>query len=206
MSMVGHNSNGELSEDQLQALGYHHKGKFEAALAAKKAADAAFKTTCKRAVADGVSVDDIKLLIRLDTPEGEAALRDELRRTLRVAGWSNSEIGTQFTFDDIPDRSPLVDRALAEGKKAGMEGQTPNPPYEGEAGQAWLEAWHQGQEAIFSVRELSEARAAAGDASANEEGEQENEPAPKKRGRPKGSGKKASPDNGAAEAAPAFAG
>ncbi len=194
---LGHNVNGGMTEDQLQALGYHHKSKYEQALAAKKETDAKFKHVCKVAKADGVSVDDIKLLIKLDTPEGEASLRAELQRQLQVAGWAGSEIGTQFSFADIPDRSPLVERAAAEGKRAGMKGESLNNPYTGDAAEAYAQGWHDGQAALFSVRELSEARAAAETLSEEGEGEEgeEAEPAPKRsRGRPKGSKNRAKAD------------
>lgn len=185
---MGHNSGAMdgLTEDQQRALGFLHKGKYEKALADKKAAAAAFLNCTKIAKADGVSVDDIKLLIRLDTPEGEASLRAELNRQLEVARWAGSEIGTQFSLLDEPDRSPLEDRAFEEGKRAGMKGESLNSPYEGAAGAAYAEGWHIGQEALFSIQGLSEAREAAEAAAADSEpGDEGEEAAPRPRGRPR---------------------
>lgn len=185
---MGHNSGAMdgLTEDQHRALGFYHQGKYNELLTAKKLADANLKVGAKRALADGISVDDIKLLNRLDTPEGEASLRAELNRQLEVARWVGSEIGTQFSLLDEPDRTPLEDRAFAEGKRAGMKGESLNSPYEGAAGIAYSEGWHIGQEALFSIQGLSEARAAAEAAEADAEpGDEGEEPAPKKRGRPK---------------------
>jgi hypothetical protein len=183
-------SNSTLSADQKKALGFYWKGKYQASLAAKKTADANLKNCAKQALAASVTVDDIKLLIRLDTPEGEAAVRAEINRQLEVAGWTDSEIGTQFSFEDIPDRRPLTEAAYAAGKTAGMEGKTCIAPHEGEAGQEWIRGWHDGQVALMSALDLTAAGMAQIAAEAEGEqgdGEGSGEPAPRRRGRPKGS-------------------
>lgn len=160
---IGHNSGNTgdepavLSDKQLKAIGYHHKGLYERALAAKKKADAALKNCAKEALAAGVSVADIKTLIQLDTPEGEAAIRADLERQLKTLRWSGSELGTQLSFLDEPDRTPIEDRAYLEGETAGMKGETPRAPYEGAAEQAWLRGHHDGQEVLMGTLELTKA-------------------------------------------------
>lgn len=168
---AGHNSNA-LSDDQQRALGFHHKRLWQVALDAQKAAAAEVKKAEKRAVADGISKADLKLMRDLDGKAGDAALRVEIERTLRVARWMGAEVGEQFSFDDIPNRAPVTERAFERGKRDGMSGATAVTPegYTGESEQEYLRGWHDGQAILFSALELSKARVA--------------EP-PKKRGRPK---------------------
>jgi ribosome modulation factor len=53
-----------------------------------------------------------------------------------------------------PDRTPAVDRARAEGKRAGMNGESMKPPYDTTLPQhdQWVEGWHEGQKAIFAIQ------------------------------------------------------
>jgi hypothetical protein len=187
---IGHNSGG-LNDDQMRALTFHHKREFEVALKAKKDTAANFLAVTKRIKAEGSSIDDIKDLIALDTPEGEVEVRSEIERRLRVARWAGADFGTQFSLLDEPDRTPLVDRAREEGKVAGMKGETLRSPYDGEAGQAYAEGWHLGQAALMSALDLTRAGAEQIAAETAEAEAEESESkdveakAPKKRGRPK---------------------
>ncbi len=127
---MGHNSGRpELSADDLRALALQHKGHYERALAKKKTADADFKNVCKAAKADGVMVDQIKTMIALDSPEGEARERAAIASTLLAAKWMGSPLGTQLSMFSEPDRTPSVDRAFDEGKKDSMEGRPAKPAY-----------------------------------------------------------------------------
>lgn len=71
--------------------------------------------------------------------------KDAHRRFMDMARWELLPIGTQPDMLDEVDRTPLVDRAGAEGKKAGLAGDPCKPPYDGEAGQKWIAGWHDGQ-------------------------------------------------------------
>jgi predicted Holliday junction resolvase-like endonuclease len=141
----GHN---KLTDDQLQALLFQHVKSYEKTLAAKKEADAKFKNACKTARAelgkDGV--DQIKQVILLQQPEGEAALRAMIERQLRVARYVGSPIGTQFGLLDGIDES-AEDRAYDAGKRIGLAGEPCKSPYmeSTEEGQAWMEGFHEGQ-------------------------------------------------------------
>lgn len=146
---VGHNAqSSDLTDDERRALTFQHKRHYEEALATKKAADAALKNVCKKAKAEcgDHAVADIKDLIVMDEPAGELALRAEVERKLRVARWSNAPMGTQFGLFD-PDRTPAVDRAFEEGKKAGMEGKSCAPPHDASVPQykQWMDGWNEGQ-------------------------------------------------------------
>lgn len=198
---AGHNSNA-LSDDQQRALGFHHKRLWQTALDAKKAAEAEVKKAEKRAGMDGISKSDLKLMRDLDGKAGDAALRSTLERTLRVAKWMGANVGTQFSFDDLPDRTPITERAFERGKLDGMKGETCRTPegYSGETEQNYIAGWQAGQAILMSALELTKGGMAD---------------QPQRRGRPK-KGEATPPpvderqvdveDVAAAEQAPAFAG
>lgn len=152
----GHNKPpGGMTEDQRQALAIQHKASYEKHLAAKKAADAAFKNACKLAKAEigADAIDLIKDMILAESEEGEATIKARIERQLRAARYMAAPLGNQFgLFDE--DRTPGVDQARAEGKKAGMEGVSCKPPYDSSVPQhdAWIEGWQDGQKAIFAIR------------------------------------------------------
>lgn len=127
---IGHN---ELTDDELRTLAFQHRDKYAKALAVKKKADADFKNTCKAAKAEmgNGAVDIIKDLIALEDPEGEAALREKLKRQADAMRWAGLPLGTQIdlALGEV-DRTPSVDRAFDEGKKMSMEGKPAKPAYD----------------------------------------------------------------------------
>ena len=76
-----------LTDDERQALTRHHVGQYKRDLEAKKAADATFKNTCKKAKSDGVALSEIKTFIEMETPEGEKRVAENLEQSLRIARW-----------------------------------------------------------------------------------------------------------------------
>ena len=148
----GIGDNSELTEEQKQSLFFHHRRLWKDALAKKKAADAAFKNACKRAKSEGVNPKMIKFSVEIeDDEDGKLAAEQEERE--RVAAWMGVPFGGQ---SDLFSRQPAVDKAFADGKRAGMEGKDCSPPYEpgGEVGQAWMSGWHEGQRALASTLDL----------------------------------------------------
>jgi hypothetical protein len=141
----------QLSEDQQQQLFFQHKQSYEQKLAAKKAADAAFKNACKIAKAElgKRAVDRIKLAIALGTEEGDADLRARIEGDLQVARWMGSSVGTQFEMFDA-DRTPAVDRAFEDGKRARFNNEPRKPPHAPSTPQytRWMEGYDSGQETI----------------------------------------------------------
>ncbi len=127
---IGHNSGEPLTDEQMQALHFQHTKKYETALAAKKKADADFKNVCKAACAElgKQAVGDIKLGLELKTPEGEARLKEMMASQIRVARWSGLPVGH---MDDMfpTDRTPINERTRADGKRAGLAGESCNPPH-----------------------------------------------------------------------------
>lgn len=144
--------NSELTDDEKRALLFIHKREYQATLEAKKKADAEFKNACKLAKAEcgKNAVADIKDLIALETPEGEAAHKDEIERKLRVARWAASPLGTQFQF--FESGGPAVDAAFEAGKTAALDGKDRSPPHDPSVPQytRWIEGWDAGQEILLS--------------------------------------------------------
>lgn len=145
-------TNSDLTEDERHALHLRHCCEYEIALAAKKKADAEIKNVGKRIKAEDDSVAKVKKTLRARTPEGEAELRAEMEQTLEVLRWAGVDVGE--TADMFPtDRTPAVDRAVGEGKRAGLRGEPFAPPYDHSVPQheAWANGWRQGQDALASA-------------------------------------------------------
>lgn len=144
--------NSELTEDERRALLFQHVNAYQAALAAKKTADANIKNVCKIAKADlgKGAVADIKDVIALREPGGEAEVRQEVERKLQVARYVNAPVGYQFSFAE--DMRPAVDQAFEAGKIQGLDGGSMTPPYDPSLPQyqRWLEGWHAGQDVLRS--------------------------------------------------------
>lgn len=150
----GHNKP-ELTDDERRALLLQHKTHYEESLAAKKAADAAFKNTCKRAKAEcgKDAVLEIKDAIALTVPGGQIALEAEVARKHRIARWMGLPIGAEPVMFEVVDRRPSVDIAYDQGKSGGMQGITCQPPYDTSVPQyqRWMEGWHDGQDILGSA-------------------------------------------------------
>lgn len=145
-----------MDDDDLQVLFFQHKNSYVAALAKKKKADADFKNACKLAKSELKSsgmadaVDRIKLAILLETDEGDASLKERLENELRVARWMGTSVGTQFSLFDGPDRTPAVDRAFDDGKRAGLSGEPAKPPHSPDTEQyrRWMAGHSEGNTAL----------------------------------------------------------
>lgn len=155
---IGHNgpTKVELTDEQSQALFFQHKRHYETALAKKKETDAAFRNVCKQAKAElgADAVLSIKDAILLESEDGDAKLRAEIERQLKIARWMNMPFGQQAElFTDASDPRPATERAYAEGKKAGMEGLPNKPPHAPDVPQfkEWARGWQEGQAAIFNI-------------------------------------------------------
>lgn len=150
--------NSELTGDEQLALLHHHKRSYEDVEAAIEAAQEVVKTwkkrrkkACELATREcgADAVDDIKDLIALDTPEGEAALTAKIARQLRVVSLSGVPIGTQFSFDDLA--ASKAD-PYSEGKLAGIKGEAARPPHDPSSPsyKPWMDGWQDGQGVLAS--------------------------------------------------------
>jgi len=139
-----------LTDEQMQALFLSHLEGYEVALAAKQAADASFKNHCKLMKAEGTKLSEVKLAIKLQSPEGDREMRERLERETRVARWMGAPIGTQFTLLD-EDRTPIDDKVRDDGKRSGLRGEPcvapPNLP--GNLVTVYTEGWQEGQKVLM---------------------------------------------------------
>lgn len=79
--------------------------------------------------------------------EDETILTDRIKRETEIAAWFALPIQFQSDMFDV-GVEPIEDRAAREGKAAGYRNKDPQSPYDptSKPGQAWLEAWHEGNE------------------------------------------------------------
>jgi hypothetical protein len=142
---IGHN---QADDDERRALFLNHVSKRKRLIEAKDAAVAALRDDAKSIKASGLTVAQVEVAIRMQTPEGESAVRERIASELQAAKWVGSAIGTQFSFD-LEDRTPAVDRAYDEGKQAFLEDKRATPPYAPGVPQytQWLSGYHDAQDA-----------------------------------------------------------
>lgn len=118
----------DLSDGQLYSRTEDKRQEYESCLAAKKRADAEFKNCCKsitKLLGDG-AIDDIKELIAGETPEGEAKLKAQVERRLRILRWMQVPIGSHGElFPDI-DAAPITERAFNAGRRHALAGEPRN--------------------------------------------------------------------------------
>lgn len=136
----------DLTEDQQRANLALAVTAYQASLKNKNDYTAEHLKVCKRIKADGVSLDDVKTAVKLQTPEGEAALKARMEAEARVARWMGSAIGTQFGL--FEEGLPSEDRAFEAGKRAGIAGEKSTVP-EGYDLNEWLRGWQIGQAALL---------------------------------------------------------
>lgn len=139
-----------LNDEQRQALHLNqHVPAYQRALDAKKRADADLKNVCKLIKSEGGSVEDVKLTLQLQTPEGEEAFRSKMARQAEVAAWNG--VGVQLDLMSAKDM-PAEDRAFGEGKRAGMRGEPARPPYDPSVPQykRWMEGHSEGNAVLAS--------------------------------------------------------
>jgi len=141
-----------MSDDQLYSLTEQHRQKYELLLDAKQKSAKTLLDYAKIIKADlgATGLQDIKDLISLDTPEGEAAMKADMERKVRVLRWLNIPIGTQGALFGEPDRTPIADRAFAEGKRQGLAGEKMDNPHHHttEAHREHVRGFAEGQETL----------------------------------------------------------
>jgi hypothetical protein len=117
-----------ISDDQLYSLTESHRQKYELVLEAKNKANKALIDYGKIIKSDlgAKGLQDIKDLIALSTPEGEAAMKAEMERQVRVLRWMQVPMGTMGDLFPSEDRTPLTERAFNEGKRQGLAGEPVN--------------------------------------------------------------------------------
>ncbi|RAI33731.1 hypothetical protein [Rhodoplanes serenus] len=147
----GIGDNSQLTDEQRTVLLYQHKRRYADSLQAKKTADALLKNVCKVAKAElgEDAVAEIKLMIEAETEEGEEAIKAAIELRTRVLRMLGVPVAQTELFPSV-DPTPAEDRAEAEGRRAGMAGETCRPPYDPSVPQhgRWITGWHKGQELL----------------------------------------------------------
>lgn len=113
-----------------QNLARVHRDKYVALRAAQLKAGAAMKNLGKVIKADGLTMRQIKLMVDLSTPEGEAAFKANVANDLLAAQWQGAAIGAQLQLFMEPDRTPSVDIAYESGVQDSMDGKSAVSPYD----------------------------------------------------------------------------
>lgn len=141
----------EMSDDQLYSLTEQHRQKYERFLEAKHAANKALIDYGKIIKSDlgAKGLADIKGLIELATPEGEARMKADVERQVRLFRWMQVPIGSMGDMFADADRTPLTERAFNEGKRQGLAGEPVNNPHHHttEAHRFHNDGWAEGQKA-----------------------------------------------------------
>lgn len=134
-----------LTDDQERALHFIHLGEYQKAEEAVKRAMASRKTAVARIKSEGGNIDQIKVSMALQTPEGEEHVLADIKRKTQAARWAG--VGLQLDLFD-QDRAD-AQAAYERGKTAGLQGL----PYENED-QDWMTGYQAGQEALTATLDL----------------------------------------------------
>lgn len=112
---------GALTPDERLALHLQHCRKIRAAIDAKNRAVADMRNFRKVAKSDlgDEGLKEVDTALEMETPAGEAKMRDQFERIKRVAAWHGADIGTQLgLLDTLPTRDWFED-----GKRQGLAGE-----------------------------------------------------------------------------------
>lgn len=95
----------------------------------------------------GYSLQQIKISVMLQTPEGEAEFKAEMANRLLAAAYSDADIGDQLSLFLDHNRTPAVDRAYKEGQSSAMKNEAAAPKYDPDTEQyrAYMEGYHDEQ-------------------------------------------------------------
>lgn len=114
-----------------KALFLHHLPLVKAGRERVGKATAGLRNLYKKAKAEGnFTKADFDTALALETAEQEARERAKIARALKIAKIVGSSMGNQLDLFLEPDRTPIADRAYAEGEKASMENKKAAPPYD----------------------------------------------------------------------------
>ena len=94
-------------------------------------------------------------MIKVETEEGEAAVKAGIERQFRAARYMKVSLASQLEM--FPDRMPVDDRARGEGKTSAMEGNAlenvPHAPGTAQY-QSYCDGWHEGRETYDRVMKM----------------------------------------------------
>lgn len=136
-----------LSESEVQELFLHHRTAWTEWKAKRAVVDDHERKVKAALKADGYTVKQMEIADALITVKGEAKITGEVKDRLQVAAWVNHPMGRQLEMFNEPDRTPLADRAYAEGRQASMENRRAAPRHapDTEAYRQYMAGFHEHQ-------------------------------------------------------------
>lgn len=150
---IGHNTATSLSLDDQKILLNQHCGVLEDLIEKQKSIVSSIRTERKRAKASGFDRVEIDFALRLRASQDHGEDKRNWERLQFVALCVNHPIGTQPDMFAVADEATaLIAKAKADGKQAGLEGDTAKSPHHPGTpqDQAWLEGHHEGRAALAS--------------------------------------------------------
>lgn len=132
------------ADPAMRELARNHATRYRKLKEAQNKANRAMQSFGKEVKGDGLSMRQIKLMVELSTPEGEAAWRMTIANDLIAAQYQGAAIGQQLALFLEPDRTPSVDIAYDEGVQDSMDGKTAKSPYDPSLPQtqSYLKGYH----------------------------------------------------------------
>lgn len=143
---VGDNSAKRNSDEMGEAF-RSHRSSWNGWKAKRAVVDALERDVKAALKSEGFTVKQFEIADQLGTLKGEAKVTGEVRDRLKVALWIGHPMGAQLDLFEQPDRTPVVDRAYAEGKAASMNDVAAKPPHapDTEAYRAYMAGFHDHQ-------------------------------------------------------------
>lgn len=139
----------ELTDGQIYSRTEDKRQEYERLLKAKTDAATNFLNFCKetRKLLGDNAIDDIKELIAGETPEGEARLKAQVERRLRVLRWMEVPIGSHGELFPAIDAAPITERAFNSGRRHALAGESMNNPHHAstEASRSYVAGYEKGQ-------------------------------------------------------------
>ncbi|WP_306049254.1 hypothetical protein [Oceaniradius stylonematis] len=164
MAEAGHNSDLTDKErmallmDHVDKLDQHDKTVMAPLQAQMKDAKAEERRLRGVAKSEGFKLAVVDEALRIKNIDDVEIIRGEIEDRARIYSHMTGD-----QMDLFPDRTPLVEKAKAEGVAAGWNGKECKSPYGpgSDADQAWIAGWHEGQterrEAFQSAMEKKKA-------------------------------------------------
>ncbi len=120
-------------DQQMRTLAILHRDKYAKLKAAKSKINQDLRELGKTIKEDGLTVRQIRLMLELSTPEGEAAFRMSVASDLIAAQFQGAAIGSQLALFLDPDKVTAVSGSVNDAYDLGVDecakGKTARSPY-----------------------------------------------------------------------------
>jgi len=130
-----------------------HRPEVERRYKALQTAQSNYRKALKAAKAEGFTKDMFDYARKLESPEGEEDVRQQVIDRLQIANWMGADIGEQLSLFMEPSRVPLVDRARKEGERDSMENKPRKCDYHAStpAYKAYMEGYEAHQTSLLKT-------------------------------------------------------